>query len=764
MLRKLICAMMALVLAFGCTAASAASVMVIGGVSTSDGNAMNIASMTAVGDTLYVLTDEGGVYTRPVGKEEYDALGEVTNSRWYNDASTLPEENPAFDRLFAMDGAPYAVCSATGAVYRLLNDAGEFAPVKREGPALDMSDMMSVDDGQGYVSQLQESSFFYQDGWLYYAGMLHNSSGTPEMRAGRISLETGKKQRFKTQALSCLAPGEDGAVWALVYDQTALYSVSSADLTAQAQYARFDPEADALIDPKPIPTENTMGGYAISGLVAGNGSLYYMDGSHVMGLDTATGETRLSAYTGQGMYGSSSGQRLFADGWYVTGDYSGVNVYMLDSESLKNGALTIFGESGSETHRAVLKQHPELSVDVAGEYTNDIEKLTQAMVADTGAYDVLLLNLAYMPVDRLIQKGYCTDLSAQAGVMERVNQMYPQLVEAVTVDGKMYGAPVQLSGNAFSVNMKLWAELGLTEDDLPTSFVELMDFVANWVYDYGEDHPDIPLFSYSQSGEMLYSLLLNNYVAYCQQQGTGLKFDTPLFRTLMESYHAIDFEEISAIADQDDEEFYWSPDALFDSASSIGYLGYQNENTQVMPLSLEEGGDPFFPVYMGVLLINPRTTRMAEAITYVESYLDNLEKVSANITLFPEHNEPVENSYYRRNKAEVEEQLSDARKRLETVSDENRADVENELKWLEERLAETENYRYTVSSEQIQHYRDIIAPYTFVMRQSVFTGANSSVAQEINKLLMQYMEGAASLDQLVKELDQRVRLMELEDQ
>ena len=35
---------------------------------------------------------------------------------------------------------------------------------------------------------------------------------------------------------------------------------------------------------------------------------------------------------------------------------------------------------------------------------------------------------------------------------------------------------------------------------------------------------------------------------------------------------------------------------------------------------------------------------------------------------------------------------------------------------------------------------------------------------EINKLLMQYIEGAVNLDSLVRELDQRVRLMQLEDQ
>ena len=54
-------------------------------------------------------------------------------------------------------------------------------------------------------------------------------------------------------------------------------------------------------------------------------------------------------------------------------------------------------------------------------------------------------------------------------------------------------------------------------------------------------------------------------------------------------------------------------------------------------------------------------------------------------------------------------------------------------------------------------------PYMHVLGQSVFINADTSATTEVNKLLMQYMEGATSLDQLVKELDQRVKLMELED-
>lgn len=111
-------------------------------------------------------------------------------------------------------------------------------------------------------------------------------------------------------------------------------------------------------------------------------------------------------------------------------------MFKLDPEGIENGALTIFGEFGSEAHNKFVSNHPEIAVDVSGDYTSDIETLTQAMVADTGAYDVLMMGLSYMPVERLIEKGYCADLSQSADIMEKVSAMYPEVVEPLMVDGQ----------------------------------------------------------------------------------------------------------------------------------------------------------------------------------------------------------------------------------------------------------------------------------------------------------------------------------------
>jgi len=156
-------------------------------------------------------------------------------------------------------------------------------------------------------------------------------------------------------------------------------------------------------------------------------------------------------------------------------------------------------------------------VEVAGDYSNDLETLTQAMVSDTNPYDVLFLSLNYMPVDRLLQKGYCADLSGDEALMDVARSMYPQFGEILMKDGKLYGLPVDASASTYSVNMDAWEALGLTEDDLPKTLLDLMEFTANWAFDYGDDYSEYFLFDWVNQSSF-FSMILSEYLTYIQKK------------------------------------------------------------------------------------------------------------------------------------------------------------------------------------------------------------------------------------------------------
>lgn len=758
MLKKMVAIVLCMLLTFG--AATASMAVTVSTMSTYSSVELSYVSMAACGSTIYLLTESGEVMQRTVTSAELMEIGKVECTAYSADYEPS-EAAVGLDTLFSVDGQLYGLCTATGDAYKLLDDQGGFSPAKQD-VKLKTSGLIEKDEEHKQV--LTPTSFFYQDGWLYYTAASYANGYTA--MAGRISLETGEAVAFATPNITELTPYQDGKVLALIYDASAIYGMGTSvdSVSDAAQCAVFDPQKDVLEKTFDIESEGILGGYSISGLCYGNGKAYYRDGGRVMGMDIATGETQISAYTGEGMYGNRSSSSVqYADGYYVARSYSDIIVYELDSENLKNGALTIFGEFGSKAHNSFVKNHPNIPVDVSSEYTNDIETLTQAMVSENQTYDVLKLMLGYMPVERLQKKGYCADLSGYPGLVERISNMYPQYADAMMVDGKLYGVPVEMTAQCFGVNMEKWEELGLTEEELPKSFMDVYEFAANWVYDYGEDHPDIVLFDYGNTSQILFSLMLSQYMAHCQYTGESLRFDTELFKKLTNAIGEIDFEEISALNDAD-EGSYWNQDALFSLAQVVGYLRNTDENIRQIYLSLDNETEPFIAGSVSVLIVNPKTTRMDQAVAYLENYLDNLDENSGNITLYPDHNEPVVNDFIVKQMEEIEKTIASDKELLNTVDADKKAEIEDRIKQNEDALVVMEEQRYAVSAERIKDYRDNVAPLVFVQKQNVLYGADSAALNEVNSLLMQYLEGAISCDQMVKSLDQRIKLMELEDE
>ena len=164
------------------------------------------------------------------------------------------------------------------------------------------------------------------------------------------------------------------------------------------------------------------------------------------------------------------------------------------------------------------------------------------------------------------------------------------------------------------------------------------------------------------------------------------------------------------------------------------------------------------------MIINPKTTRMEEARTYMEYYVTHLPKDEGAITFFQGTPEPVESPYYAAQKKQTEKYLADAKARLEKASEENKAAIRDEISSLEDDLNYWEQNRYSITAERIQYYQQTMLPMLYVERQNVLYSGNRTAMTEISTLINQYIEGAISRDRLIRELEGRIRLMQLEDE
>ncbi len=758
-MRKFLAALLALSLLLSAAGALAEA--------ADESEALNIASIAPAGGVFYALNLPSGdalslLLFDPQTRAS-ESLGVVADGgagvTEAQIAALLTDERPvALNALFSDGETLYGLCVATGTAYTLLDASGAFMPAAL--PArLDTSDFI-VGDG-GDASILTISALFLQDGLLCYQ-LQDDTTGQRLVRIGSIDFATGEKREYPIEYANYLCAYEDGKALLTILDQSKIYDATTGTTRKSVEFGALDLRSGAYEALGSLTCEGDYGVLTFNGMSYASGSIFYMLNGKVYGYDIASAQTRVSAYTGEGLTGGMN-MRAHAcvSGYYAQGGRDALVAYALDTEAVRKGALTIFGEYGTDAHKSFAKNYPDIPTDVAGNYQSDLESLTTAMVSGGDTYDVLLLSINYMPVPKLIAKGYCADLSGYPEIMSHLEGMDPRFIENMTVNGALYGVPVSTNSVSFGVYMEQWEELGLTEADLPKTLPELFDFIANWDYDYADDYPDLLLFDYGGDKMTLFTLMLYDYVYYCQRQGMELTFDTDVWRGLLNSLEKIDFSNLSASSSASDFHMGGSLFVMYASPTRLDF--YKSVKYTPLALALADGLDPVIGVSTNVLVLNPRSARKEDALRYIANYADHVT-ASDRIVMFPDYNEPAENPFYPNAVKELERRIEDKRAAVDKADESNKAALQGELTALEENRAQMESYRYLIPEDVIRFYREKVSPWVVAAQSSTLLASDSQAVTEINKLLMQYLDGGIGQDQLIKELDQLLWMMRMEDQ
>ncbi|MEG1775256.1 MAG: extracellular solute-binding protein [Clostridia bacterium] len=724
-----------------------------------------------VGDTLYLLVQDS--LTSVVNLERWTPgmdKPEVMLADVKNSPEDSTESGKSITYLFTDGKALYGMGGESGKVLLLQGDHAD-----AELCTLDLSSFMKTDGDAKYLDLGETLSLFAQDSILYMLTRNYDDSGNDEIRQlARFNLQTGaliKKEPAAT--IRELSRYKDGKLLAFTWDDQQI-ATSDRERTPYV-IAEYDPETGKTTDIALAKSESDTGlCYRQS-----NNTAYFASAASIYSLPNMQGELKLSAYMPNTLYsGSSRGSVLsvLESGVIAACSYNGVNIRALDMPGIENGALTIEGEYGSNQHNAVIAAHPELNITLSSDYHSSLEEYTAAMVSGENSLDIVLLNSSYAPLERLINKGYAAELSGYPEIASIAAQMDERFLAPLTRDGKLYGLPISVSGSVMGYNAETMKTLGLAQADMPTTIWELLDFVENYQYDYGEEHPELNLFQDVNYRATLFNYVMDQYIAYQMKTAGIVTFDTELYRKLLDKLDGIDFSEMDPYArlgeelyqNNDEMSEYWSKAALFSSYTNItpSSLSSSGGDNSFMPLllPLDKGMEPIVSVTEEVLIINPRSTHMDQAVIYLSEYAKHLRPESDDIILHTDRNEGVPNEWYERTKQDCERGIAETTKQLETASEENKAELRAMLESQQQNLADNENHRMSVTVEAIARFRSEIAPYLYVVGQTPLTDWSSTSAGELNTQLQMYMEKAITTDQFVKEIDKRVKLMMLEDQ
>ncbi len=765
--KHLMCTALCLCLLFSAALAEAVDINLHVMTDYTDADAWTVRSGQVVGANLYLLvsnlysgSNDGQVWLErwSAGMNEPETVLEGLRS--YRNEST-DATTPVVTRLLADGECLYGFDESSRQVMRLVDGAGSAAV--QPLCTLEAVEEEPSEDGIYYGSYV--NSMFMQDGEVVRLAENYGQ-GESSLLVERYALDTGKliAQQGVDSTLRALCAYKDGKYLALVQPVP-----GPEDMEApMTQIAVYDPATGGTT------LVATLNGSYLNNVTYDpqSDTAYYCCDATIYAVPMATGESRVSAYLPVNAWsGSDTTFAALSGGMIVYANGDGTYVRRLDAPELAAGALTVANEGGTTKHMAVVAEHPELNVTLASNYPQTMEELTTAMVSGTGSMDVLCLTTSYNPVERLIDKGYAADLSGYPELMAVAGRMDPRFTQSVMRDGKLYALPVALSTNTLGVNAEAMEKLGLTESDLPATWLEFLDFAANYYYDYGEENADVALMDLNMR-RPLFQMIRDQYVA-AQLRDTGsVSFDTPLFRKLMQALEAIDFTELDPyevkgdkIWEGNDANEFYEKQQLFTryseaSPRAMDQSGYGRSN-QPLILRLDSETEPVLPVSMTVMIVNPRSTRMDQAAAYLTAYAGHYDAETENIMFFPDQNDPVPNSYYEVQKQSYEESLRDVDSRIEKADESEKASLRETREQIQGYLDELENQRMSVTEEMIQAYREQVAPYLYVTPQTPLTNPESS--NELDTLTSQYLDHAIDLDTYIREMNQRVRMMMLED-
>ena len=132
-----------------------------------------------------------------------------------------------------------------------------------------------------------------------------------------------------------------------------------------------------------------------------------------------------------------------------------------------------------DARTSFLKNHPNLKVvDVSGDPFGSKVKLLKS----ENCPDALMLRTASDDFQALRRAGLLNDLSSSDEITRIICRM-PHWVqyEVVSEYGHIYGLPILHHIYPFHWNREAWKAAGLSREDAPQSYAELLDFLEKWI-------------------------------------------------------------------------------------------------------------------------------------------------------------------------------------------------------------------------------------------------------------------------------------------
>lgn len=454
--------------------------------------------------------------------------------------------------------------------------------------------------------------------------------------------------------------------------------------------------------------------------------------------------------------------------WYILSSYDGVVGRDVTLDKMPPQRLRIinsnYAESIKTAYYTFTDKHPEYMVSISDNL--DESTLLQSMMNRDSSVDIYTISSSSSALSALMNRGYLAELGSSEKLTAAVDSLYPFIQDFCKKDGQLCLMPFSGYATGLTMNTKALTEkLGYTQEDVPTSWKQLFELINDIAANKKlEEAPEVSFVmeGYTQQDlrSMIFSNMMSDYYTWLDQSEENLTNGTPVLLELCEAFEKVDWSGLGLPEEYSEDG--WMSDGImkesvlidFNSVDVTSYVGADQDRV-ICPLSVVDGEEPVIGMTLTLAFVNPFSENKDAAIEYLEDAWDANDRTN-RILMNPNDNEPVVNAYYEQNLKEIQNNIDQQKKSLETMTDEETREMtQNGINSMEEWLEEyKERGKYDVTPEQIAKYREVAGKMA-VAKSDIYGG--DSYDQ-----MYQYVDGAITASQFAAQLEKTLQMQRLE--
>lgn len=472
---------------------------------------------------------------------------------------------------------------------------------------------------------------------------------------------------------------------------------------------------------------------------------------------------------------------ILSDGRYVlcsmTGMYIRAKARELDHQQLviRSG---VWLPNAEELYR---QKYPNVGLNfIRSSITS--EEVAQMLITQDSSVDIFEVCVDYS-FSSLVKKGFVNDMSTSQVIQRNVNTMSPNIADILHDEqGRIVAYPTQLRIWSCGIHEGYW-QLAFGDRPLPSNMNDLMDAWIDWELEYAEEYPDIDFsigFDYAQYCQQFITFFI-------QQNDTNENQPNPRDPVLINALNKLkQVYEIRLQSGRSTTETVNSQEegvasilrfrawdqAMSELSTTVAltsestlYDMYMWDYTKV-PITFAAGDEVKTDGTMFVYIINPYSQNIDAAIKFIECVSELESEPYVYYSIHPDCNTPYEKPNFEQwIESAVQEKaaLEATMKKLDGLELSEKADIQAMIDYYDLYIANQENERWLISADTIAKYREMLKVLD-LHSNSIYLGAPGTASERmIAELCNRYASGNLTMDTLLNEIGNKMRMMQLEN-